>query len=566
MFAKPAPSGAATSTNTRSAPARSSPPRLGAWDYTGMLAGFLLTLAITVINSHGRLLWEDEMLGWLLLSDPSWHHMVRAWNLGADGGGFSFYLLGRAWFRLFGDSAVAFRLFSSTAFGLAFIAMWTALRRFYPIGIVAFAAANTFFCSPPFTLHMVEGRFYGLLVLGTALALWLALALDAAPDPTPKRLYLAAFLVHALLTTSHLLGVVYSVFLLLATVALDRLQDRRRFGLYATISASWLLLLPELTSIRAAARVGKPHFWTRPPTPATLLGAYTGFSSEILVALLVLAAIAVLALARSPLGIARALRQHYLSRRPVYLATAALLLVPVAFLLEGFVGTWLFNERYLLPVTLALVPVTAELLSLLPVPSRLRDGQPRFARPARLIATALFLAWLLLWDFRHVRDFTESAQDYSLALANQIAAQNPGGLPVVCEDAFTFTELIGHSYGSGARYLYLLDWPFATSPQAPRLEAMQFHLMQNWQQAGYFTNSIQDAPTFLAAHPRFLVLHAGPSDERNYPREIGNPLAGRLAQNPAYEVRELLTYDQPHRRFARNTVWLVCRGSCDTNP
>ena len=194
---------------------------LSRWDVLGMLAGFVLTLAITVVNSRGRIFWEDEMLGWLLLRDPSWHHMVRAWNLGADGGGFSFYLLGRAWFRLFGDSALVFRLFSSTCFGIAFVATWAALRRFFPIWIVAFATFNSLFFSPPLTMHFLEGRFYGLLVMSTALALWLALVLEEAPDPTPRRLYVAAFLIHGLLTTSHVLGIVFSSFILSATVLLE---------------------------------------------------------------------------------------------------------------------------------------------------------------------------------------------------------------------------------------------------------------------------------------------------------------------------------------------------------
>ena len=129
------------------------------------------------------------MLGWLLLRDPSWSHMVHAWNIGADGGGFSFYILGRAWFHLFGDSRLAFRLFSSTCFGLAFVVLWVALRRLYPTWIVALATSNTVFFSPPLTMHFLEGRFYGLLVLSTALALWLALRLDETGGATPKRIF-----------------------------------------------------------------------------------------------------------------------------------------------------------------------------------------------------------------------------------------------------------------------------------------------------------------------------------------------------------------------------------------
>ena len=80
------------------------------WDLAGMAAGFLLALLIPVALSRGRIFWEDEMLGWMLLRDPSWRHMLFAYNQGADGGGFSFYLLGHAWFAVFGQPALGWRL------------------------------------------------------------------------------------------------------------------------------------------------------------------------------------------------------------------------------------------------------------------------------------------------------------------------------------------------------------------------------------------------------------------------------------------------------------------------
>ena len=54
------------------------------------------------------------------------------------------------------------------------------------------------------------------------------------------------------------------------------------------LSCPGLLLLPERTSIVAAGRVGKPHFWTRAPRLPEIVGAYSGFSHEILLELSVL--------------------------------------------------------------------------------------------------------------------------------------------------------------------------------------------------------------------------------------------------------------------------------------
>lgn len=544
--------------------------RFSGWDYAGMLAGFLLALAITVVNSRGRVFWEDEMLGWMLLTD-TWRHMVHAWNLGADGGGFSFYILGRGWFAVFGGSRLAFRLFSSACFGLAFVTLWATLRRRYPTGIVAFAAVNTFFFSLPFTQHLLEGRFYGLLVLATALAFWLALKLDDTPDPVPKYLYWLAFAIHGLLTTSHLLGLVYSAFLLAASVILDRMRRRRRIGLYLSMAAAWLLLVPEKTSILAAQRVGKPHFWTRPPKFSDLLGVYSGFSHEILFVLLALTAVSTVVLVRSPAGPAASLRQAYQQRRSVYVTTVCLLLVPCAFLLEGLVSTWLFNERYLQPVTLAIAFLTAE-LCLLIAQGR---GDALGSRTSPVVLTAVraafsfvFGLFLLFWVFHHVAQQTPSPPDFTEALT----AHMPPGLPVVVEDAFTFTELMNTEAHSGVRYMFLLDWPWAVAPDSPHLEVTQYHLMENWKNAGYFADRIENVDEFLRQNPRFLLIHdAGIHPAPHEQVEIGNPLEERLAHDPnapAYEFRKVFTFDRTYHDGVRDTVWLACRNGCgaDTNP
>ena len=578
MFPEPAQRGAAAASSVFATPAveglrtpslnqaveMAAPRGLSAWDYVGMLAGFLLTLAITVVNSRGRIFWEDEMLGWLLLRDPSWHHMLRAWNLGADGGGFSFYLLGRAWFWLFGDSALAFRLFSSTGFGLAFVATWAALRRVYPLWVVAFATFNTLFFSPPLTMHFLEGRFYGLLVMSTAFALWLALVLDEAPDPTPKRLYAAAFLVHALLTTSHVLGIVFSFFVLSATVVLDRLRGRRRLGLYLTVAAAWLLLIPEKTSIVAASAVGKPHFWTMAPTPAVILGGYTGFSHEILLVLVLLLCLSFVVLRGSPGGVRAGLRHSFHQRRAAYVVALCLLLVPVGFLVEGLLGTWLFTDRYLQPVTLGLAYLTAELAFLalgLPLLATARRRWPLLFATASGAAAALFAALTLFWVFHHTAQYTPEAPDFTTELTEHL----PHDLPVVVEDAFTFTGLIGREADSGVHYVYLLDWPYTISSAAPRLEVTQYHLMENWKRAGYYSAAIQNQDEFLREHPRFLVVHNGAihPDPKAPKNEIGNDLTARLQHDPAYEVRRYFTLDRTFHDSVRDAVSLVCRGGCD---
>lgn len=529
--------------------------RLTGWDLAGMLAGLLYPFVIVIVNARDRIFWEDEMLGWMLLHDPSWHHMLTAYNQGADGGGFLFYLLGRGWFHLFGPAALSFRLLSATCFGLALVASWAALRRFYSTGIVAFALFNTWFFSPPFVAHMAEGRFYGLLVLGVSLAMWLALVLAEAPRPTPRRFYAAMFLAHAVLATGHLLGVVFSAFLIGSVAVLDWLRDRPHPLLYLAGVASWLLLLPERANIVASARVGKPHFWTKAPRLFDIFSVYTGSSKEIALVLGVLLVVLMLGIGHGRASRWAVLRTGWRARRPVYVVAGAMLLLGVAFLLEGPVGIWLFNDRYLLPMTVAIAYLTAELAQLGATSFySVSQGTPR---RSLLVGSfgVIFAMALVLWDFKHLANFSPSPRDYTSALT----ALLPKGVPVVCEDAFTFTELMGRQRGSGVRYLFLLDWQQSLSSSAPRLEVTQYHLMENWRKVGYFANAIEPVNEFLQANNKFLVVHAGPFPPTNLPPEIGNPLAERLAHTPGYEVKPYAQMDAAQKRYS---MWLVCKRTC----
>ena len=132
-------------------------------------------------------------------------------------------------------------------------------------------------------------------------------------------------------------------------------------------------------------------------------------------------------------------------------------------------------------------------------------------------------------------------------------------MPVVCEDAFSFTELIGQQHDSGVPYVYLLDWAQTVSASAPRLEVTQYHLMENWRRVGYFSGSIEPVEQFLRENRRFLVVHAEPQPPTHLPPEIGNPIAARLARDPRYKVRLFATL---HRPKFRDDVFLVCRGGC----
>ncbi len=522
--------------------------------------GFVFCLAVSYTFGRNHILWEDEMLGWMLIHDPSWTHMIAAWKLGADGGGLAFYLLGRVWFAVFGASDASFRLYSAASFGVAFLVLWKAARQFYRIIPVACAMFIVWFLSPQMAVHMAEGRFYGLLVLGASIVIWLLLVKSQAGERgrvrTPVSLYLFTFLAHSLLTTSHTLGVLYSAVLLLALVALDVRAERLRVPLYLSAAASWTWLLLEQSAIRASVLVGQPWFWTKPPSLRRFLGAYMGYSNGIGVLLALLVILLVVSW-RGRVGRVYARAAGWQPRRSVYVVVTALYLVPVGIAIGAQFGTSLFIERYLLPVDLALALLMMELLSLIEWSYFLPEGRWASISPrGRIVTLSSFATVLLGLVFFCVRPQVIQPLDYT----DRLTARLPKGFPVVCEDAWSFTEIIGRQHSSGVLYTYLLDWPQSTSKAAPRLEVTQFHLMENWKKAGYFAGSIQSRDTFLQQNAAFLVLQRQVTPTDRDGRIIGNPLVERFARTPGYKV-SLYRHGDTSETQDPN-LWMICRGPC----
>ena len=511
-----------------------------------MALGVLVMFLISYALGHRRMLWEDEMLGWMLLTDPSFAHMVAAWRMGADGGGFSFYLSCREWFHLFGATEVSFRFYSASCFALSFVCVWITARRFYSTWIVAFALFNTYFGSPPIVLHLVEGRFYGLLMLAVSFVSLLIMKGAQAAKHLSWGHYALMFFANGLLTTSHILGIVYSILLTMMMMGIDRMSGRFRPGIYASAALSWLLVLPELPAIRASMQVGKPWFWVPQPTLARVMGVIPAFSGEISVVLLILAFGIMVSWRRQGVDSGLMLIRAIAERRDSYALILFLFLVPVTFVLVGLIGPPIFINRYLIPVAIATAFLTAEQLALINVQAREPFARAKYLRPlAFLVLAAVLPAWILI----RVPQQIMANYDYTRQLDRVL----PRDRPVLLEDAWSFTEIIGASPSNGPRFLYPLDWSECTAPTAPRLEVTQYNLMKNWQRAGYFSDSIVDLNKFLNSTRTFIVLDDdGPTSA--VPRVIGNPLALRFAHAPGYQIKR---YAVIPKNGGSVTAWLV---------
>ena len=194
------------------------------------------TLALGVYYSHGRIMWSDELFGWMLVTDPSLCHMLHAWNAGADGGGIWFYLLARLWLGFFGHSVTAFRLFSAT--GVAFAAVFTfrTARRFFRWDIAVVSVALVWFTSDVVLWQIMQARFYGLLLCEAAAAVFLCVRTS---EVLTGRLLVLTFVCHTLLAGTHPFGAVYSAAILFCMILSDVLVHRFRISLYLAAVAGW---------------------------------------------------------------------------------------------------------------------------------------------------------------------------------------------------------------------------------------------------------------------------------------------------------------------------------------
>jgi len=503
----------------------------------------IATLALSLFYSHGRIMWSDELFGWMLVTDPSIDHMLHAWNAGADGGGVLFYMLARLWLALFGQTATAFRLFSATGVALGAVFTFRASRLFFRWEIAAFCVSLLWFSSDVVLWQIMQARFYGLLLAGVAAAAYLFVL--TSDTLTTKRLVLT-FLCHTLLAGTHPFGVLYSGVIIFVMVSSDVLAHRLRTRLYLAALSGWWILLLSIKAMRNTAAVGKPHFWTTKPELVDLGNAYSCWS---LATAVVLGTLATFFIAR--LCFARVQQKRMWETvtvdRSILFLSAGLLSVPLFVFLISQHGNSLFVDRYLVPVVIGMCFLLCQLLSSLIPASDSAD------RASSLVASKLFrYAWLALAPVLALIALVQfpsywryPAPDSNLGLIPLL----PKDLPIVVEAVDVFDQLLAYHREPGYQFTYLLDWENVTAPGSPRGEVSGYHEMENWRSVGYFSGSIQYSDTFLAQTPAFVVI-----DDPGlfwFDRKI------RL--NPGFEVQALGEINRGPKSAGTLKLWLVRR-------
>ena len=487
---------------------------LSSSDWLLLLLVAALQLTICLVRSHGRLFWSDELAGSKVLGDPSFQHMLAGWRAGADSGGLTHYLFGRAWIDAFGLSELKLRLYSATGTFLAVVFIWIAGRKYYGKLAMAFAVSLVFFTTPSLLWQLVNGRFYGTLMAAAGLA---TLAYFRATEPeSSKSSNIVRFaLSNALLCGSHILGMAYSAAILLAIFAFDRVRRQWRPSLYLAGLSGWIVLPFSYRAIVSTTSLASTAFWTKKPTFADLVFGAFAFGKIVgLLAVVLLLYLVVLKL-RKPASPTPNLAAA--NRLAVYLYAGSLFLVEVVIFAKSRThGISIFSERYLLPLTLGVVLIMADLFTrAFPAPLK------------RTTTVALAAAMIVL-----CAAFGLSRRPYyelypTTGLAQRIAERLPPEKNVVVTAVPLFLFLT--RYEPTHHYIYLLDWDFDLAPGRVNGDHSGERLMENFKRAGYDSGSILSCDEILARYPSFTVLVFG--DRTEWVQE-------RLV-NPSYEIANL---------------------------
>src|SRR5881397_2483501 len=118
------------------------------WEILVPALGVASLIASCLIVSPKKSFWNDELYSYYLLADSSFVHMLRAFHDKINNAPPLYFLLGWLWSRMFGAGELSLRLFSCLGIGVAFSAVWVALRRTFSFTATSIGVLAAFCASP----------------------------------------------------------------------------------------------------------------------------------------------------------------------------------------------------------------------------------------------------------------------------------------------------------------------------------------------------------------------------------------------------------------------------------
>lgn len=476
-------------------------------------------LAACILGSAKKEIWIDEVFTLQVITDRSLPHMMHGLANAVDGGMPLYYLLAHAWGAVFGTGLSTLRLLSSIFVCAGVLVLWSTLRRAYSAPAVSLAILATTVTSATLLHQNVEARYYGFYFACAALVFAVHWRLSA--QPSTRRLLIAAILAHGALVMSHPFGVLYSGTAIAGLAFTDYRSSRLRWGLYAALAASWLLLLAWIGPILKVHDLAVPRNWTPTPTVTDVLALFAFASPCLAFGLLMGTGLTALA----PKGNDEFAISD--GSTPLLYHAFAFLLPPIPIALISWGSSSLFVDRYFLPSLIGVATLFAYLLD-----SRLKTVRLNFTlRSAWGVLLAVILAWPLA-SMEKIRDNRFEVMDKSITF----------DLPVIVPDANVFLPLSYLSRKPSRPYYYPLDWDAALQSTRPGA-TLEYKLMRNAKASGYSSGRIIDSWQAGCLFESFLVL-----DDPQFAW-----FQERIFNNPDYQVEHLGDFS-PERQ-----LWLIKR-------
>ncbi|GET35667.1 glycosyltransferase family 39 protein [Microseira wollei] len=500
--------------------------RLNKWEYIVPLLASLSLLISCAIASPKKYFWNDELLSYYLLTDPSLPHLMNAWGDTFNQSPPLYFILGWFWAKVFGNTDLSLRLFSSLAICVTLTLVWIVLRRTYNFWLASIATLSVFGFSDLILYHNVEVRMYGLFSAVCALGLLVFDTINRQ-EKCSRKLLVTNSLIHGVIVVTHLYGLFYSGAILAAFIIRDRYFNLFRKNVYFSTISGWLfllLLLPIL--INQSNNHAK---WFSAIDVITFINYFvvsTKFSFFIF-ALLLLSVLLYISQGSHQKTFATSERNssNLVAEISLLILAGTFIAVPVLAWIITLTIKPMLNDRYIIPTIAISWPILLAYLS------------------SRLFAdfTSIKLSWNNLLINKQKIFFlmlTIILIFHPIYHAKKLGYSSPK--PGINDARYGYTELpiameAGHDFlprfyysPKPSRYFHILDWETALKNTDSAFATGDYTHLSALKRQYPLINSIQ-SQEFIKKYDRFLVLNE--KDQKWFEWRIQN--------HPKYEVKSL---------------------------
>jgi len=529
------------------------------WKYIVPVLAIISLLISCIIVSSKKFFWNDELYSYYLLADPSFAHMMGAFHDKINNSPPLYFVLGWLWTRVFSDTELSLRLFSSLGMCIGCTAIWLVLRRTYDFWSASIGTLGVFCVSDIILSQNVEARMYGLLLAVCSVGLLLYKLISEKPQCSIGLISLNTF-IHIAIVQTHLFGALYTVAIALSLIVRDKYFKLFRPKIYFSIILSLISIIPYIPSFLNQADAGNPRTWISPPSLRELfpLGIIDFSSLSIFNILFLLVILISIYGLRSLFKINNLLSfrgnsqasQDINGEISLVIVAVVFLLVPVFVWIISRTIKPIFVDRYMIPSTFSWSIIVAHLLSRYKF-NAINPERKIFKflnRKYQLTGLLVIMIILIINPIIYAKNFPR--EQFPGLNDNKYGYRE---LPIVVQASAQFIERLYYS-PERHKYFFILDWEAAVDKASGLFGPQEYKhldaLKRNY--PNLFQNQVVKSEDFLNMYNRFLVLDYADYDKTCPLKVKGEEKARkwedmhcprwvemRLLSNPHYKVTHL---------------------------